>query len=298
MPPQPRHALKAVTCPKCGAGQQESTGAVSTFCRACGFHFDIPKARSVVVRGGLVAWGGFKEWFLHAAEPWILRYEPEIEKMRLFFQRYRPPEFRSVRCHECGRLHEVPRLAQSTSCPNCNAHIALEDVAIEKRVTRAVQTRGALTIKKFGYLNNQVTICGAADISGGMAGKLFCDGETKIRTAGRLNCEIGSRRIRIERGADVIVAHPIRVHEMIIRGKLTARVFCNGRLRILKRGFLKGEVHARSITVDKGGLLQAELNVGRFDEDNPDLMGTLQERTCYMALQDAAAAPPQAPLPH
>jgi cytoskeletal protein CcmA (bactofilin family) len=82
-----------------------------------------------------------------------------------------------------------------------------------------------------------------------------------------------------------------------VQGKLTARVYCNGRLRILKRGFLKGEVHARSITVDKGGLLQAELNVGRFDEENPELLGTLQERTCYMALEDAAPEQTQATLP-
>jgi len=293
MPPSPSSAKKAVACPKCGADQQESAGAISTFCRSCGHHFDVGNGAD---GAWAKAWRRLKTWTLRVAEPWILRYEPEIEKVRLFIEKYRPPEFRSVRCHECGRVHEVPRLASSTSCPNCNAHIALEDVLIEKRVTRMVRTRGSLIVKKFGYLNNQLTICGAADIGGGMAGKLFCDGETKIRTAGRLNCEIGSRRIRIERGADVIVAHPIRVHDMVVQGKLTARVYCNGRLRILKRGSLKGEVHARSITVDKGGLLQAELNIGHFDEDNPNLLGTLQERTCYMALEDATPAQTQATL--
>jgi len=293
MPPSPSSAKKAVACPKCGAGQQEPAGAVSTFCRSCGHHFEVGDDAG---RNWLEAWRGIKAWSLRIAEPWILRYEPEIEKIRLFIEKYRPPEFRSVRCHECGRVHDVPRLASSTNCPNCNTHIALEDVLVEKRVTRMVRTRGSLVVKKFGYLNNQLTICGAADIGGGMAGKLFCDGETKIRTAGRLNCEIGSRRIRIERGADVIVAHPIRVHDMVVQGKLTARVYCNGRLRILKRGSLKGEVHARSITVDKGGLLQAELNIGHFDEDNPNLLGTLQERTCYMALEDATPAQTQATL--
>ena len=190
----------------------------------------------------------------------------------------------------------MPYVAASTSCPNCNAHIDLYDVLVEKRISRIVRTRGTLTIKKFGYLNNQVTICGAADIGGGAAGKLFCDGETKIRTAGRLNCEVGSRRIRIEKGADVVVAHPIRVHDMVVRGKITARIYCNGTLRILKRGSLRGEVHARSIMVDKGGLLQAELNIGRFDELDPEILGTLQERACYMALEDITLGEKQATL--
>jgi cytoskeletal protein CcmA (bactofilin family)/ribosomal protein S27E len=307
MPPGP--SKKAVTCPQCGATQQESPGVISTFCRACGQHFELDdkKPARLAVAASPSAWKEklaplaarlepLQTRALKYAEPWLLRYEPQIGKLREYYERWRPPEFKRVRCHECGRIHEVPHAASSTSCPNCNAHIDLYDVLVEKRVSRVVRTRGNLVIKKFGYLNNQLTICGNADIGGGAAGKIFCDGETKIRTSGRLNCEIGSRRVRIEKGADVIVAQPIRVHDMVIRGKVTARIFCNGTLRILKRGFLKGEVHARSITVDKGGLLQAELNIGRFDEADPEILGTLQERTCYMALEDAVLPQKQATL--
>jgi cytoskeletal protein CcmA (bactofilin family) len=303
----PRTPTKAVSCPKCGASQQESPGVISTFCRSCGHHFELGDKPLAPAKSKQVGW---KEKLaplatrleplgrraLRVAEPWLLRYEPQIEKVREYYHRWRPPEFKRVRCHECARIHEVPRLAASTSCPNCNAHIDLYDVIVEKRVSRVVRTRGNLVIKKFGYLNNQITICGQADIGGGAAGKIFCDGETKIRTSGRLNCEIGSRRVRIEKGADVIVAHPIRVHDMVVHGKVTARIYCNGTLRILKRGFLRGEVYARSIMVDKGGLLQAELNISRFDEANPELLGTLQERACYMALEDAPPGEKQATL--
>ena len=303
----PRTPTKAVSCPKCGASQQESPGVISTFCRSCGHHFELGEKPLAPAKSKQVGW---KEKLaplatrleplgrraLRVAEPWLLRYEPQIEKVREFYHRWRPPEFKRVRCHECARIHEVPRLAASTSCPNCNAHIDLYDVIVEKRVSRVVRTRGNLVIKKFGYLNNQITICGQADIGGGAAGKIFCDGETKIRTSGRLNCEIGSRRVRIEKGADVIVAHPIRVRDMVVHGKVTARIYCNGTLRILKRGFLRGEVYARSIMVDKGGLLQAELNISRFDEANPELLGTLQERACYMALEDAPPGEKQATL--
>lgn len=299
----PRIAKKAVTCPRCGSSQQEPPGVISTYCRSCGQHFEaadkVPLPAPATWREKWAPLAAklepLKRRALAAAEPWLLRYEPQIDKLREYYERWRPPEFRRVRCHECARVHEVPRLASSTSCPNCNTHIDLHDVVIEKRVSRVVRTRGTLVIKKFGYLNNQVTICGAADIGGGAAGKIFCDGETRIRTTGRLNCEIGSRRIRVEKGADV-VTHPIRVHDMVIRGKLTARVYCNGTLRILKHGFLRGEVHARSITVDKGGLLQADLNIGRFDELDPDILGTPQERACYMALEDTVLGQKQAML--
>lgn len=301
----PRTPTKAVSCPKCGASQQESPGVISTFCRSCGHHFELGEKKLAAPKSSKQpGWLGhiaarlepLGRRALKHAEPWLLRYEPQIEKVREYYHRWRPPEFKRVRCHECARIHEVPYAAASTSCPNCNAHIDLYDVVVEKRVSRVVRTRGNLVIKKFGYLNNQVTICGNADIGGGAAGKIFCDGETKIRTSGRLNCEIGSRRVRVERGADVIVAHPIRVHDMVIHGKVTARIYCNGTLRILKRGFLRGEVHARSIMVDKGGLLQAELNIGRFDEANPEILGTVQERACYMALEDTLPGEKQATL--
>ena len=302
MPPAP--AKKAVTCPHCAATQQESPGVISTFCRSCGRHFELGEKKSAAPKAKETGWRGqlaaslepLGRRVLKHAEPWLLRYEPQIEKIREYYHRWRPPEFKRVRCHECGRIHEIPYAASSTSCPNCNAHIDLYDALVEKRVSRVVRTRGNLVIKKFGYLNNQLTICGNADIGGGAAGKIFCDGETKIRTSGRLNCEIGSRRVRVERGADVIVAHPIRVHDMVVHGKITARIYCNGTLRILKRGFLRGEVHARSIMVDKGGLLQAELNIGRFDETNPEILGTVQERACYMALEDTPPGEKQATL--
>jgi len=299
----PPIAKKAVNCPRCGKPQEEPSGAISTFCRSCGKHFELAETRQgrptwrrhlAAVAVHLDPW---KQRALTAAEPWLLRYEPQIAKVREFIERYRPPPFRRVRCQECGRVHEVPRLATSTGCPNCHAHIDLYDMIVDKRMQRLVRTRGALVIKKFGYLNNQVTICGSADIAGGAAGKIFCDGETRIRTSGRLNCEIGSRRVRVEKGADVIFANPIRVHDMVVRGKVTARIYCNGTLRVLKRGFLKGEIHARSIIVDKGGLLAAELNIGRFDELDPELLGTLQVRTCYMALEDVAPEITQADLP-
>jgi cytoskeletal protein CcmA (bactofilin family) len=303
----PRTPTKAVSCPKCGASQQESPGVISTFCRSCGHHFELGDKIPAPAKAKQVGWKEklaplatrlepLRRHALRVAEPWLLRYEPQIEKVREYYHRWRPPEFKRVRCHECARIHEVPRLAASTSCPNCNAHIDLYDVVVEKRVSRVVRTRGNLLITKFGYRTNQVTICGNADIGGGAAGKIFCDGETKIRTSGRLNCEIGSRRVRIEKGADVIVAHPIRVRDMVVHGKVTARIYCNGTLRILKRGFLRGEVYARSIMVDKGGLLQAELNISRFDEANPELLGTLQERACYMALEDAPPGEKQASL--
>jgi len=299
-----RIAKQAVTCPHCGGMQQESAGVISTFCRSCGQHFTIggktpaaPAAPTSAQPSGLLRkLEPLASRLLVWAEPWILRNQPVIEKCRELYERWRPPEFRRVRCHQCGRIHQAPYQAASTECPNCHTHIDLVDVLIEKRVGRVVCTRGKLTIKKFGYLNNQTTICGSADIGGGAAGKLFCDGETKIRTVGRLNCEIGSRRVRVEKGADVVVAHPIRVHDMIVQGKLTARIYCNGTLRILKRGFLKGEVHARSIMVDKGGLLQAELNIGHFDEIDPGVLGTPQERSCYMALEDAPPDVKQASL--
>jgi cytoskeletal protein CcmA (bactofilin family) len=300
-----RIEMKPVTCPACGSSQQEAAGVISTFCRACGHHFEVrdqttparkPEPPPAPATGGQPRSAPLLAWLQRALDPWRLRYQPQFDKVRALIERWRPPQFRRVRCHECARIHEAPFAAASTACPTCNAHIDLSDYLVDKRQSRVVRTRGNLSIKKFGYLNNQLTICGSADIAGGAAGKLFCDGETRILTSGRLNCEIGSRRVRIEKGADVVVAHPIRVHEMIIRGKLTARVYCNGTLRILKHGFLKGEVHARSITVDKGGLLHAELNIGHFDEVDPEVLGTLQERTCYMAIEDAVPTTGTAPL--
>ncbi len=111
MPPRP--AKKAVTCPQCGASQQESPGVISTFCRACGQHFELDdrKPARPAATGAPASWRGqlaplaarwapLKKRALRYAEPWLLRYEPQIARLREYYERWRPPEFKRVRCHE------------------------------------------------------------------------------------------------------------------------------------------------------------------------------------------------------
>ena len=54
MPPRP--AKKAVTCPQCGASQQESPGVISTFCRSCSRHFELGEKKLAPVKITAPTW--------------------------------------------------------------------------------------------------------------------------------------------------------------------------------------------------------------------------------------------------
>ncbi len=268
----PRIAKQAVTCPKCKASQLEPQGVVSTFCRSCGAHFRLGSAAPKPPPGPrLPAW------------------------LRELIERFTPPKFREVRCFECGHVQTVPRVASSTTCGNCAVYIDVSDLEVRQRMTKTVRTRGRLVIKKGGFLNNQVTLCGEADIAGGAAGKVFCDHLTRIRTVGRLICELGSRQVLVDRKADVVVAHPIKAQTVDIEGKVTARIYCNGRVRVGRKGYLRGEVHARAFEVEPGGIFHGDLATGTLSRLSPELFGSAKERTCYMAVEDLPA-PEQAHL--
>src|SRR4029453_1429633 len=89
------------SCPHCGFVQNESTHALSTYCRSCGEYYKISAAhdeRADKRPPGMVG-----------------------RAVKQIFSR--PP--RQIHCHRCRATHEVSGHAQSTICPGCNTSITL-----------------------------------------------------------------------------------------------------------------------------------------------------------------------------
>ncbi|MEO6847051.1 MAG: polymer-forming cytoskeletal protein [Chthoniobacterales bacterium] len=237
----------SVCCPYCNASQKEPRQAQSTYCRACGQHFKI----------------GEKEASAHShksAGPGLVT--------RLFRTVVnRPP--RKVRCYTCGTSHEVSGYAASTVCPNCSAYIDLKNVVVSTRVTRTVDTRGHLHIERGGFLNNVSTICGSALLEGQINGRIYCDGPIRLSCKGRCSAEFIATKVVVEKGANVFVAHAVRAGEVVIRGQIAGRILCSGAVRIVKGGFLEGDVHARAFNVDKGGGYQGSISIGQMEPPQP-----------------------------
>lgn len=58
------------------------------------------------------------------------------------------------------------------------------------------------------------------------------------------------------------VVAPIKVLNLTVKGKVQGAVVAQGEVKLTKTGYLKGEIAAKSLCVEQGGVLDAFLRIG------------------------------------
>jgi cytoskeletal protein CcmA (bactofilin family) len=230
--------------------------AKSTLCRQCGRYFS-PSAPKPGLKLGV------KDEAAKLAEPSGLRkFEGLWNKTRV----------RVVACFECKRKHEVSDAATSTNCPGCSAHIDLRDYKITTSFSRSIRTRGELHLTSKGDLSSTSVVCRSALIEGKLRGNLQCEESATINFAGKLPGRLIANYVAVERKADVQCFRRIRVGNIDIKGRMSGEIVASGAVNIHKTGALEGNVTAKSINVEKGGLFSGQLVIGEADLTQAELL--------------------------
>jgi len=217
------------TCPHCGSSCTEPRELISTYCRSCGDHFSVaptPAERPPT-----------------AAPPLAKRLRETLAIHRR----------RHVTCHGCGHRQHVPSHTRDTQCSDCGASIDLHDIEIPGHSTRVVETHGTVHVGRDGFLNSTRVTCGNAFVEGRIAGKVTCAGTLRLRGEGICRAQIRTRRLLVDRGSNLRFLSTVHADEILLRGLVVADIECAGAIRISRHGGLDGDVHARAMTVDKGG---------------------------------------------
>lgn len=238
---KPRQAEKiSADCPHCGFTQLESAYAKSTFCRKCGQHYSIEK--------------------LLAKEAVSLKGPGFFEKLTKLVTR---ETYRDVACFSCAHKQTVSSAAQSSLCPQCGSYIDLRDFKIGGPFGRSIQTQGEVHILPKGECSAAKVACNSAYIEGKLRGTLFATHEIRVRTREKIFGSIETRLLVVEKKCECECLRPIKVQTAEISGHISARLFCDGQVKILKGGVLEGTLYARSIVVEKGGIFSGELFIGQ-----------------------------------
>ena len=203
-----------VACPYCGATQQESEHARSTFCRKCGTHVELGKR--------------IEPRRIESAPP--PPDEPDtpglMDRLGRMFQR---EKVRHVNCLHCNAAQTVSSLAKSGSCIQCGHYLDFRDFKVDGNFSKSIETHGTITITKSGELTSPKVSCAAAVVMGKVNGNLVCSTTAHVRTKGRVLGSIQARELIIENHADVEFIRPLHVGTAEINGKISARIFAHGR---------------------------------------------------------------------
>jgi cytoskeletal protein CcmA (bactofilin family) len=241
-----------VACPHCGATQQESQHARSTFCRKCGKHIELYKREAAASSEG----------------PGLM------DRLGRMFQR---EKVRQVNCLHCNTGLTVSSLAKSGSCAQCGHYLDFRDIRVDGNFSKSIETHGTITITKSGELTSPKVACAAAVVQGKLNGNLVCSTTAHVRTKGRVLGSITARELVIEKGTDADFVRPLHVGTAEINGKISGRIFADS-VTINKSGSLEGEVTAKSIKIERGGIFHGNLIIGQQKEEQGELPLSEQSR--------------------
>jgi cytoskeletal protein CcmA (bactofilin family) len=259
-----------VACPYCGATQQESEHARSTFCRKCGKHVELGKR----------------------IEPRRIESAPAapaedsdgpglMDRLGRLFQR---EKVRHINCLHCNAPQTVSSLAKSGSCIQCGHYLDFRDFKVDGNFSKSIETHGTITVARGGELTSPKVSCAAAIVMGKVNGNLVCSTTAHVWTKGRVLGSIQARQLIIEKKADVEFVRPLHVGTAEINGKISARIFADS-VTINKHGALDGAVTAKSIKIERGGIFHGDLIIGQQKEEQQEL--GLAEQTRARKRRDA-----------
>ena len=243
-------AKVSVECPHCGFKQSEYAAAKSTMCRQCGSHF-APSAPKQEIRLRP------KEERVEAA---VSGSDSSLrQKFEGLWNKHHSSE---IECFECKARHEVSSAATSSFCPKCSTHIDLRNYKITTSFSRSIKTQGEIHITPKGDLSSTAVTCRSALIEGKMRGNMNCLGTATINYVGKIPGRLTADQVVVDRKSDVHFFRRIRVKSIEIRGRMTGEIVAEGTVVIHRNALLDGNVTAKSISVEKGGIFMGQLIIG------------------------------------
>lgn len=243
-------------CPHCGFKQMEYAAAKSSICRQCGRSFSPfgPKP-------------GLK---LRTKEEAPAPESPSL--LGRFEDFWKRQHSAIIECFECKRKQQVSGAATSTICPACSAHIDLRDYKITSGFSRSIRTRGDVHLTSKGDLASSSIVCRSALIEGRLRGNLHCDDTATINFSGKIPGRISARHVIVERKAHIHCFRRVRAGSIEIKGTMSGEILAQTIVTVHKKGSLEGDVTARAITVEKGGMFSGQLVIGQVSITQGELL--------------------------
>jgi len=226
----------------------EYAAAKSTMCRQCGSHF-APAAPKQEIR-------------LRAKEEPVAAAPTDaslFQKIEGLWNKHHSSE---IECFDCKAKQEVSSAASSTFCPKCSTHIDLRDYKVTTSFSRSIKTQGLIHITAKGDLSSSSVTCRSALIEGKMRGNMNCLGTATINFIGKIPGRLKAENVLVDRKSDVHFFRQVRVKSIEIRGRMTGEIVADAAVVIHRNAVLDGNVTAKSISVEKGGIFTGQLIIG------------------------------------
>lgn len=139
-------------------------------------------------------------------------------------------------------------------------------------------------------------MCRTAIIEGRMRGNLQCGELARINFVGKIPGRLKANHILIDRKAEVQFFRQVRTKSIEIQGRMIGDVIADTIVTIHRTGALDGNVTAKSISVEKGGVFSGQLVIGSGGLEQAELLPEAELASKKSAENASSLLAPQ-PLP-
>jgi len=129
-----------------------------------------------------------------------------------------------------------------------------------------------LHLSNKGDLSSTSVFCHSAVVEGKLRGNLECEDSMTINLVGKIPGRIGAQNIVVERKSEIQCFRRVRVANIDIKGRMSGEIIATGAVTIHKNGSLEGNVTAKSIAIEKGGLFSGQLVIGQASLTQGELL--------------------------
>lgn len=202
-----------------------------------------------------------------------------------------------IECFDCKAKQEVTSAASSTTCPKCSAHLDLRDYKITTSFSRSIRTHGSVHVTSKGDLSSSSVVCRTALIEGKLRGNLHCAGTATINYSGKIPGRLTAEHLLIERRAEVQFFRRVTARSVEIRGHMTGEVVADTVVVIHRHASLDGDVTAKAISVEQGGMFSGQLVIGSSGLTQGELLPAQKSAASASASQGKLLPGVVPPLP-
>ena len=93
-----------------------------------------------------------------------------------------------------------------------------------------------------------------------------------INLVGKIPGRIGAQHMIVERKSDIQCFRRVKVTNIDIKGRMSGEIVASGSVTIQKTGTLDGNVTAKSIAIEKGGMFSGQLVIGQANLTQGELL--------------------------
>ncbi len=268
----------------------EYAAAKSTMCRQCGSAFQpsVPKQPEIKLRAA-------RDSAVASVSAAVSNVESSL--LHKFDGLWGKQRSATVECFECKTKQEVVSSTGSTTCRKCSAHLDLRDYKISQSFSRAIRTHGEVHVTSRGDLSSSNVACRTALIEGKLRGDLHCAGNVTFNLSGKVPGRVFADHVLVERKSVVQFFRRVRVKSIEIRGQMVGDVIAETVVVVHRNGSLDGNVTAKSISVEKGGVFSGQLIIGSGGLTQAELLPAVAPEPVKDKREDELAPALLHPLP-